>query len=970
MLFDRDVRRIAGKELTQFFSSPMAYLFLGSFVLVMLYLFFWVETFFARNIADVRPLFRWMPVMLVFLSAALTMRMWSEEHRSGTIEFVSTLPVRTSHFVLGKFYACLILLILALLLTLPIPITVSIISDLDWGPVFAAYLAAILLGAAYLSIGLYVSARSDSQIVSLIITVLVCGLFNLVGSPLFTGFFGNHAGEWLRLLGSGSRFESIERGIIDFRDLYYYVSIAALFIVLNSYTLEKQRWAKNSNKKMHARKWMVTALLVVNLVMANLWLYPLNYLRLDVTRGQMYSLSDTSRDYLSRLQEPILIRGYFSAKTHPLLAPLVPRIKDMLKEYEVVGRGTVHVEFVDPQQNPEMEDEANKRYGIKPVPLQITDKYQAALVNSYFNILIEYGDQYEVLGFRDLIEIKARSETDLDVRLRNPEYDITRAIKKVLYAYQSGGDLFSRISDELTVTAYISSDQRLPGILKKLKSDVGKLFGQYKQKANGKFRYKFVEPEANNGKMADTIYKRYGFKPMSASLLDKQTFYFYVVLSGKRQKIQIPLPSDYKIDEFRRGLEAGLKRFASGFLKKVGVVTPVSNPYLAQLGMGGATFRKLKTSLSANLTLENLDLKKSVVPSDIDLLLVIAPKDLSDREVFAIDQFVMQGGTLVIATSPFSAEIKRQKLIASRQNSGLAGWFENIGIDITESFVMDPVNTAFPVPVTRNVRGFSFQEIRMLDYPYFIDIRDGLNKENIITSGLDQLTMTWASPIKLDENLNKGRKITPLLTSSDKAWTASSLDIMPRIRKGGKKPFPPGKDQGSKLLGVIIEGQFNSFYADKQSPFLVEAVVKKDEPPGKNKTGDNGKKDEVISGVINRSPENARIILFSSNEFIEDETVSMITSARGTSYLNSFQLLANAIDWSLEDRGLLTIRSRGNFNQTIPPMEKNEQMMWEYINYAIAILGIVIIVLARRLISGRKRKFYQNKLDSGHCNAR
>ena len=162
------LRRIAQKEISLFFSSPIAYLFLAAFAGITLFTFFWGQAFFARNIADVRPLFEWMPVLLIFLASTLTMRMWSDERRNGTLEHVLTQPVPLWHFVLGKFLGCLTLLALALLITLPLPITVAIIGNLDWGPVISGYVATLLLGAAYLSIGLFVSSRSDNQIVSLI----------------------------------------------------------------------------------------------------------------------------------------------------------------------------------------------------------------------------------------------------------------------------------------------------------------------------------------------------------------------------------------------------------------------------------------------------------------------------------------------------------------------------------------------------------------------------------------------------------------------------------------------------------------------------------------------------------------------------------------------------------------------------------------------------------------------------------
>ncbi|MGD8908915.1 MAG: Gldg family protein, partial [Chromatiales bacterium] len=444
----KSILRIARKEFSGFFSSPVAFIFLGAFLAVTLFVFFWVETFFARNIADVRPLFEWIPLLLIFLVAAITMRMWSEERRAGTLEFLLTLPVESYQLVVGKFLACLGLVAVALALTLFLPLSVSLLGPLDWGPVVGGYLATIFLAAAYAAIGLFVSARSANQIVSLIITAVVCGFFYLLGSDVLTGLFGNRAAEFLKLLGVGSRFDAITRGVIDLRDIYFYLSLVAVFLALNVFTLEWLRWSGNAINANHRRWGVVTALFAANFLAVNLWLAPVGWVRADMTQGNIYSISEATRSYLAQLREPMLIRGYFSAQTHPLLAPLVPRLRDLLEEYAVAGEGRVRVEFIDPQQHPELEREANEKYAIKPVPFQFASKYQASVVNSYFNILIRYGDQHEVLGFRDLIEVKAQSETDLDVELRNPEYDITQSIKKVLYAYQGSGEhLLDRLGD-------------------------------------------------------------------------------------------------------------------------------------------------------------------------------------------------------------------------------------------------------------------------------------------------------------------------------------------------------------------------------------------------------------------------------------------------------------------------------------------------------------------------------------------
>ena len=303
------IRQIASKELTLFFASSIGYLFLGAFLIAALFLFFWVDTFFARNIADVRPLFEWLPVVLIFLTAALTMRMWSEERRTGTLEFVATLPVSTWEFVLGKFLACLSLLGLALALTLPLPITVWLIADLDWGPVFAGYIAAMLLGSAYIAIGLFVSSRTDSQIVSLIGTSLLCGLFYLFGSAVIAELFGAGIREFFTSIASGARFESITRGMLDFRDLYFYLSVTAAFLALNVLGIEEGKWAEDGDASRH-RNWILgTGLLVFNVLFANVWLNNINALRFDWTEGKIYSISEATESYLGQLREPLLIRG-------------------------------------------------------------------------------------------------------------------------------------------------------------------------------------------------------------------------------------------------------------------------------------------------------------------------------------------------------------------------------------------------------------------------------------------------------------------------------------------------------------------------------------------------------------------------------------------------------------------------------------------------------------------------------------
>lgn len=954
------VIKIARKEFTGFFSTPVAYIFFGVFLAITLFIFFWVETFFARNIADVRPLFEWMPVLMIFLVAAITMRMWAEERRSGTLEFLLTAPVKSLHLVLGKFSACLALIVLALALTLPLPVTVSLIGPLDWGPVIGGYIAAVFLAAAYIAIGLYASSRALSQIFSLILTVSICGIFYLIGADKLTALFGNEAAELLKLLGSGARFDSITRGMIDVRDLYYYVSLVGVFLALNILALEKVRWAGNPANPNHRNwKWLI-GLLAANFIAANLWLAPVSSLRTDMTQGRIYSISDVTRGYLMQLQEPMLIRGYFSAQTHPLLAPLVPRLRDLLKEYALAGDGRLRVEFVDPQEHPELEQEANEKYGIRAVPFQFASKYQSSVVNSYFNILIQYGDQHVVLGFQDLIELKIQGDSDLTVDLRNPEYDLTQAIKKTLYAYQGSGTLFDNIAHPVSFKGYISADDKLPEVLKTFRADLDSVLLDLQQRSDGKLSVEILDPDDGGGALAAQIETDFGLRPMTAGFFETETFWFYMMLEGNSRLFQVPLPENLEKNALEQSILATLKRFSKGFLKTIAVHAPAVDQSMAQFGQPGRQLRYgwLQKTLSEEHDLVSTNLRSGQLPDETDLLVLMAPENLDAKQLFAVDQFLMRGGTVVAATSPFLIELQGS-MSAQPYESGLGDWLSYHGITVEQQLVLDAQNAAFPVPVDRRIGGFVLQETRMIDYPYFIDIREkGIDQDSSLASGINQITMTWASPIVLDEQYPESRKIIRLLESSGRSWTSDNPIVKPDFETYPDFGFPSDEQQQSHLLAVIAEGRFESYFKDKASPLAVAALsdnADHDHDHGHDADINEPDADEseetvqpVITRVIDHSPESARIILFASNDFLADDMINLASMGLGTRYTKPVELLENAIDWSLEERELLAIRGRSQFSRTLDPLNQEEQIFWEYLNYGLALTGLLLIGLTRR----------------------
>lgn len=237
------IRALYKRELRAYFNSPIAYVFLLVFAGAALFTFFNVNGFFSRGRADMRPLFDAIPFLMVLLVPALTMRLWAEELKQGTVEILLTLPVQDHELVAGKFLASWGLLATGLGLTLALPLTVAALGDLDWGPVVGGYFGALLLGAAYLAAGQFVSATTENQILAFILALVVClGLYGL-GTEGFAGLFPDKSAAILRALGTGSRFQSIARGVIDLRDLAYYLSLTGFFLASSVAVLRLRRWA-------------------------------------------------------------------------------------------------------------------------------------------------------------------------------------------------------------------------------------------------------------------------------------------------------------------------------------------------------------------------------------------------------------------------------------------------------------------------------------------------------------------------------------------------------------------------------------------------------------------------------------------------------------------------------------------------------------------------------------------------------
>lgn len=230
---------IATKEWKGYFTTPIAYVVLTTFVVLCNWFFF--RFFFVAGQTDLRPLFSLMPWFLLFFVPAIAMGMWAEERKFGTMELLLTLPIRDRDAVIGKFLGGLFLIISALALTLPIPITVSFLGNLDWGPVVGGYVGLILLSSAYLAVGLFLSSLTQNQIVAFILGIVSCFILYMVGEPLVTGTLPAGLAVVVEYLGLGVHFESIARGVVDSRDILYFASVIGFFLWANWRVIETRR---------------------------------------------------------------------------------------------------------------------------------------------------------------------------------------------------------------------------------------------------------------------------------------------------------------------------------------------------------------------------------------------------------------------------------------------------------------------------------------------------------------------------------------------------------------------------------------------------------------------------------------------------------------------------------------------------------------------------------------------------------
>ena len=241
----KNIGIIFKRELASYFATPVAYVFIVIFLVLSGALTFHLGNFYERGQADLVPFFNFHPWLYLFLVPAISMRLWAEERKSGSIELLLTLPITMLQAVIGKFLAAWLFTAIALFLTFPLWITVNYLGSPDNGVIFAAYIGSLLMAGGFLAIGACISATTKNQVIAFIISVVICFAFLLSGFSIVLDFFRGWAPQYvvdaISSLSFLTHFSSISKGVIDLRDIIYFASLIGFWLYANAVVIEMKK---------------------------------------------------------------------------------------------------------------------------------------------------------------------------------------------------------------------------------------------------------------------------------------------------------------------------------------------------------------------------------------------------------------------------------------------------------------------------------------------------------------------------------------------------------------------------------------------------------------------------------------------------------------------------------------------------------------------------------------------------------
>lgn len=384
---------IARKEWQSALNNPTAYVVGVAFLLLWEFLFF--RNVFLVGEASLQGLFDLLPWMLLLVVPALTMGLLAEEKHDGTIEFLLTHPVNPIQLVGGKFLGVLAFLLTLLLFVLPIGWSLGRFGSLDWGQVTGQYVAGALMAAMFVSLGIFISGLFASQVSAFLVSAVVGFLFIIAGLDMVTSRLPLTLAPFFEQLSVSNHFNSMSRGVIDARDLWYFLSFSLIFLGAAAVSLLKSKYG---NKRSAYRTAQTALVLMVGIgVLSNIVGTRIPG-RIDLTEDKIYTLSSTTKDIVSKLPDIVNVTIYASGKLPAQLQPVLRETKDVIEDYRTASNGMVRVLVKDPSADSAVMSEAES-VGVQEIRFNVVSQEAFQVQNGYLGVGVSYAGKHEAIPF-------------------------------------------------------------------------------------------------------------------------------------------------------------------------------------------------------------------------------------------------------------------------------------------------------------------------------------------------------------------------------------------------------------------------------------------------------------------------------------------------------------------------------------------------------------------------------------------
>jgi ABC-type transport system involved in multi-copper enzyme maturation permease subunit/ABC-type uncharacterized transport system involved in gliding motility auxiliary subunit len=408
----RRIWTVARHEVRGYFDQPTAYVLVVAFLGISLFLGF--RNMYASNLASMRPLFDLLPVLFAVFVPAATMRTLAEERRGGTLEWLMAQPLSEAEVIAGKFLGNWIFVLIALAGTVPTAIGMLMASEADPGIVTAQYVGAALLAGQLVAIGIWASSMTRNQITAFIIAAGLSFVLFLIGVPVVQIGLPPALSGALARLSVVSHFENVARGVVDLRDVLYFVSTTALFLVLAVGAVSRERLSHIRPEFKRLR--LGSAVFIGLVLMANLLG---SYIRgrLDLTAENLYTLSEGTKDLLGEIDDVVQIKLYASSELPPEIQIQLRDVRDLLADMRAASGGGVVVSELNPDDDEDAASEASA-FGIFPIEFNVLRDDEFQIRRGYYGLAMTYADDEEVMP------LITRTD-DLEFRLASAIYRMT-----------------------------------------------------------------------------------------------------------------------------------------------------------------------------------------------------------------------------------------------------------------------------------------------------------------------------------------------------------------------------------------------------------------------------------------------------------------------------------------------------------------------------------------------------------------